>query len=312
MSNYGMPYKGSKNRIAEKILSALPQAEYFVDLFGGGGAMTDCALQSGKYQKIIYNELDTLVYSGFSKAVHGEFSNESRWISREDFFKLKDTDPYAAICFSFGNDLSTYCYSPSNEAYKKALHWCVVYRDYKPLYEYMHAILQEDDLKQLVEIEDKQARRKSYRSIVLESAKKRGLIEKRGSNYYLHPLNQIDQLQRLQSLERLESLERLQSLESLERLERLEIYNLSYEQVKIPENSVIYCDIPYARTKKYRSDFDHEKFYHWALNQNQPIFISEYAMPKDFHVVASWDKRCSFSATDNTKTVEKLFCNKKI
>ena len=81
-----MPYKGSKNAIAEKIINILPQAECFVDLLGGGGAITDCALQSGKYSKVIYNELEPLIYKGFKMAVNGEFKNETRWISREDFF----------------------------------------------------------------------------------------------------------------------------------------------------------------------------------------------------------------------------------
>lgn len=54
--NYGVPYKGSKNKIAKKLIDVLPSAEYFVDLFGGGGAMTHCAALSGKYKKIIYNE----------------------------------------------------------------------------------------------------------------------------------------------------------------------------------------------------------------------------------------------------------------
>ena len=33
---YGIPYTGSKNSIAEKIISVLPPAEHFYDLFGGG------------------------------------------------------------------------------------------------------------------------------------------------------------------------------------------------------------------------------------------------------------------------------------
>ena len=37
---YGLPYKGSKNAIAEWIVNALPDAECFVDLFCGGGAVT--------------------------------------------------------------------------------------------------------------------------------------------------------------------------------------------------------------------------------------------------------------------------------
>jgi site-specific DNA-adenine methylase len=37
---YGLPYKGSKNGIAEWIIDNLPSAEWFVDLFCGGGAVT--------------------------------------------------------------------------------------------------------------------------------------------------------------------------------------------------------------------------------------------------------------------------------
>lgn len=33
---YGLPYKGSKNAIAEWIVSELPSCENFVDLFMGG------------------------------------------------------------------------------------------------------------------------------------------------------------------------------------------------------------------------------------------------------------------------------------
>ena len=34
---YGLPYQGSKNQIAEELLSFLPPGNRFVDLFGGGG-----------------------------------------------------------------------------------------------------------------------------------------------------------------------------------------------------------------------------------------------------------------------------------
>lgn len=122
MKIYGMPYKGSKNKIAEKIISVLPEADCFVDLFGGGGAMSHCAVLSGKYTKVIYNEINPLVYKGFKMALNGEFENEKRWISRKEFHRLKDTDPYVAICFSFGNDLRTYAYSPENEHLKERLH----------------------------------------------------------------------------------------------------------------------------------------------------------------------------------------------
>ena len=34
---YGLPYMGSKNKIAEDIISLFPAAENFYDLFAGGG-----------------------------------------------------------------------------------------------------------------------------------------------------------------------------------------------------------------------------------------------------------------------------------
>ena len=285
-----MPYKGSKNQIAEKIISALPKAEYFVDLFGGGGAMTDCALQSGKYQKAMYNEIEPLIAKGFKMAVSGKFKDEKRWISREDFFKLKDTDPYVAMCFSFGNDLKTYCYGRKIENYKHALHELVVNKNIEPILEY--PFVNREDCEKLCQIEDVHERRIAYRTIVLESAKKDGKVLKKGSHHYYNDMVAI---------------------EFLQRLERLEIYNLSYEKVKIPENSVVYCDIPYRRKNKYINDFDYDKFYQWCRKQKNIVFISEYAMPDDFYTVAEFTRRGTLSATNNAHYVsEKIFCNKEV
>ena len=38
MPSYGLPYTGSKNRLAEKIMCHLPEADTLVDAFFGGGA----------------------------------------------------------------------------------------------------------------------------------------------------------------------------------------------------------------------------------------------------------------------------------
>lgn len=121
--NYGIPYKGSKNRIAERIIEHLPSATHFYDVFGGGGAITHCAILSGKYKYVHYNEYDPLVYKAFVMACNNEFKDENRFISRDEFEKLKDVDPYVAICFSFGNDLKTYCYSRDKEELKKRNHF---------------------------------------------------------------------------------------------------------------------------------------------------------------------------------------------
>ena len=127
--NYGMPYKGSKTKIAEWIIDILPAGKVLVDAFGGGGAISHCAVLSGKWEKVIYNELEPLIAKAFKMAVHGEFKGERRWISREEFNLLKDSDPYAAICFSFGNDIKTYCYGKDIEEGKRLLHELIFEED---------------------------------------------------------------------------------------------------------------------------------------------------------------------------------------
>jgi len=52
---YGMPYQGSKNQIAENILSYLPRGKRLVDLFGGGWE-EDKRVLSGNYNGLTKRE----------------------------------------------------------------------------------------------------------------------------------------------------------------------------------------------------------------------------------------------------------------
>lgn len=109
--NYGLPYMGSKNRIARDIVKQLPSAEYFVDLFCGGCAVTHAAMFSGKYKKFIVNDIAPDMPCLFVDAINGKYRNEKRWISREDFERLKDTDAYVRTCWSFGNNGKGYLWN---------------------------------------------------------------------------------------------------------------------------------------------------------------------------------------------------------
>ena len=54
---------------------------------------------------------------------------------------------------------------------------------------------------------------------------------------------------------------------------------------------VIYCDIPYKGTTKYKTEeFPYEKFYEWAkeMSIHNTILISEYNMPDEFECI--WEK----------------------
>ena len=128
---YGLSMKGSKSKLADRIVSLFPRATHLYDLFCGGSAISHCALLKNKYQHIHINDINPMMPKAFIKALQGGFDDEDRWISREDFFRLKDTDPYVAICFSFGNDLKTYCYGKDVEPLKKALHYAIFFDSYE-------------------------------------------------------------------------------------------------------------------------------------------------------------------------------------
>ena len=129
---YGLPYKGSKNKLALRINQLLPKADHLIDLFCGGCAVTHAALTMDKFQHIHINDVDWRPVQLFTDSLAGKYENENRWISREDFFRLKDVDPYVAIVWSFGNDMRTYMYGREIEEIKRSLHYAIYFADYAP------------------------------------------------------------------------------------------------------------------------------------------------------------------------------------
>ena len=295
--NYGIPYKGSKNKIAESIIAQLPPAKHFYDLFGGGGAMSHCALLSGKYEFVHYNEFNPLVFKAFKMAINGEFKNENRWISKEDFERLKDSDPYVACCFSFGNSFRTYAYNSETEKFKKAVHYSIFFDDNSLLKEYI-------DLKDFKysssNPSEKRLEFQRFLTVLLNENKIVDTVRKHFNTENNNARSVIESLERL---------ERLQSLESINNC-RVHLSNLSYEEVPIESDSVIYCDPPYANTDTYCISFDHDKFHEWLRDcreKNQQVFISEYHMPDDFFEVYYKEKTSTFNDQKATKKLEKLY-----
>ena len=71
-----------------------------------------------------------------------------------------------------------------------------------------------------------------------------------------------------------------------------------YEQMTIPEGSLIYCDPPYKGTKTYSTSthFDYPGFYDWCrtkASEGHTVFVSEYSMPLDF--IPVWSKTVTVS-----------------
>lgn len=86
----------------------------------------------------------------------------------------------------------------------------------------------------------------------------------------------------------------------------------SYDQLEIPDNSVIYCDPPYQDTTKYKDKFDSNKFWEWCrakVYEGHKVYISEYNAPEDFTCIWQKDVSSNLGATSK-KATEKLFIHK--
>ena len=323
VENYGLPYTGSKSRIAHWVIDNLPRGRVLIDAFAGGCAITHRALLSQKWQTVIANDINGKYPQLFADAVRGKYRDERRWISREDFERLKSKDAFVACCWSFGNNLHNYMYSKVIEPYKRALHYAIVFDDFEPMQELMPEVAQAvaDVLHVQNNLHD---RRITAQNIIVKTLKRLT-----GDNYahsiiQSNPLYQsirhsnkdAQSLQSLQSLHSLESLERLQSLQSLQ---SLEITSQSYDEIDIPADAVVYCDPPYHASDKRLYEgtaaaFDHCAFYDWCVrvSKTNPIFISEYSIEDDrFEIVAEKSKMTSMSQFKSSIVTERLYTVKK-
>ena len=278
---YGVPYKGSKNQIAEWVVANLPRAEYFVDLFCGGCAVTHAALLSRKWKRFIINDIDGRMPKFFLDAVHGKYTieNHPEWVSREEFHARKETDIYIALVWSFGNNGKDYIYGADIEQFKHDYHRAVFSDDVSLLEPYGYKITS--------------THQKAVYDRYLEFNRQiKGIAR-----------SDLDSIVRQIEIERLQRLQSLQSLQSLQR---------DYSQVEIPKGALIYCDPPYEGTNcgKYEG-FDSERFHAWARQQDN-IFISEYNMPDDFIIVDEIEKTVLSAANGNSqKAIERLYTNER-
>lgn len=96
-------------------------------------------------------------------------------------------------------------------------------------------------------------------------------------------------------------------------LDKVKFIYDSYDQIHLDENMIVYCDPPYASTKKYETDFDNAKFWEWARKASKKVkklFISEYEAPDDFKCVWQMKKKDglgTYKGKRQKTKIEKLF-----
>ena len=102
-------------------------------------------------------------------------------------------------------------------------------------------------------------------------------------------------------------------IENFKHLDKVSFYTYSYEQQPLLSSDIVYCDPPYASTKKYESDFDNEAFWEWARDASKKVkrlYVSEYDAPDDFKCIWRMKKKDSLGRRKGKKQnvkIEKLF-----
>ena len=274
MAKYGIPYQGSKSGIADSIITFLPKGKRFCDLFGGGFAITECAMKSRKWESFLYNEINPLLVELIQKAISGEYSYDvfkPEWISREDFKRLKEKDGYVKWIWSFSNGCKNYLFSEQLEPLKRSIHNFVVFgiKD-----DFINR--QFGDIDKYVVGSDIYKRRMLLRRYMQMKAKSR-------------------------------------KHKDIQQLEQLEIKCGSYTDYEYRDGDIVYCDPPYEGTAKYSGGFDHKEFYEWVASRPYQVWFSSYQNISDKRFKMVWAKgkvNLMAGAANQKKNYECIYTNK--
>lgn len=292
--SYGVGYQGSKNRIAEKLMNVLPSGNRFVDLFSGGCAMTHCAMLSGKYNEYLCNDLYPHAQNLFQQAITTGFDDPKylRWISSDEFNKLKHTDDFIRCCWSFGNNQKDYLYGKNIEPLKKALHYACVYDDWTY---FKYTTVSDEVVQKLKDCVDGIP--------VLQMNERRLKMNKVAKD---------SEFVRTSMLENIEILNKLKSIQQTD--QNITFTSMDYMNYEHKEGDVVYCDPPYKGVKKYNeTTFDHDAFYEWVRTRDYKVYFSEYSAPDDFVSVFNTNVQQLMSGgkSAHNKATEHLFIHKK-
>lgn len=111
---FGLPYMGSKNESAENIVSMFPRGRRLLDLFGGGASVTHAALVSGRFEQVVYNDIDPLMVD-MLRRLQSEPLTPLRFVDRVEFKERYKVDPMVFFCWKFPGSRPEYLFGPGSE-----------------------------------------------------------------------------------------------------------------------------------------------------------------------------------------------------
>lgn len=112
--SFGLPYMGSKNATAENIVSMFPRSRRLLDLFGGGASVTHAALVSGRFDQVVYNDLDPLMVDMLNR-LKDEPLAPLRFVDHDEFKERCKVDPMVFFCWKFPSSGIGYWFSSGTE-----------------------------------------------------------------------------------------------------------------------------------------------------------------------------------------------------
>ena len=283
----GLPYVGNKGQKAQRIIDLLPDGERFVDVFGGGGSISLTASNSGRWDKVIYNEKRKYVVDLLKALIYDTPHIDLEkyvYITRKEFFDWKDNKPDSVertlilLSWSFSNNMKDYLWGKRIENEKLVLTRGLFFGDTGTVY---------DDL--------------FLKASELETIREKYAFYHKWRIKYMGLSGRVGQLQQLQRLER------LQQLQQLERLQQLEFINGDYRNLDIKKDDVVYCDPPYVNTNKFYGEFNNNDFDKWMneLPTNE-IYISEYTVLPNTEIVSYLGKKHNFVSTQGDSRKSEL------
>lgn len=105
---------GSKNETAENIVSMLPRGRRLLDLFGGGASVTHAALVSGRFDQVVYNDVDPLIVNMINRLIT-EPLPPLRFVGHDEFKERYKVDPMVFFCWKFPSSGIGYRFSSGTE-----------------------------------------------------------------------------------------------------------------------------------------------------------------------------------------------------
>ena len=293
-NNLGLPYKGSKNTIANQIVAQFPRAHSFLDACCGGGAVLEAAYLSGKFERVEGIDIDdgiitllNAVFRDFGKIdyEHKQLVTAERY---KEAVRIRATleDAVDRFIASFGFNGYDYQWGEKRRHLKYLVH-------------------------QAMTLPTLDGRRTAFHSFIRDLIKS-GTVEGDRWSIELSEIKNLAHTEQATNLCRLQKVEQTMRDASKNSGTELVISKKSMFDIDYGPYDVIYFDPPYADTKGYdKAKFDFDRFHELIdglVDSGKEVYVSEYKAPTSkFTEILAVEKQMSQCDKLTKVVTERLF-----